>query len=147
MQDLTQSAIDRQNILNNTQAMELIQSKIGLQGLLFNNEYIFTTKMVADFYGVDVKTVKRNVEKYEEEIKHNGYNVLKGEKLKNIKEQFGYFLSAFDDVSQRDIDVPLSNPKAVEAPQTETDFTLSMHNNDNPSYKRIKALAVLVVSC
>jgi hypothetical protein len=142
MKDLTQSAIDRQNILNNEQAMLLIQSKIGLTGLLFNNEYIFTTKMVAEFYGVTTRTVTNILNNYEEEVKHNGYTLLTGEKLKNIKDQFGYLLSESDDISQRDIDVPLSNQNPNDVSQTETDFPLSHQNPDNQSYKRIKALAV-----
>jgi len=124
--DLTQSAIDRQNILNNTQAFELIRAKLGLTGLLYNDEFKFTTKMVADFYEVDVRTVKRYVENFEDEIQHNGYVVLKGAKLKEFKELFGYLMSANDDeASQRDADVPLLN-----------------QNTENQSYKKIKALAV-----
>jgi hypothetical protein len=123
--DLTQSAIDRQNILNNSQAIELLQSKLGLSGLLYKDEFKFTTKMVADFYEIDVRTIKRYVENFEDEIGHNGYLVLKGIKLKEFKELFGHLMSTNDDISQRDIDVPLSNQKT-----------------DNKSYKKIKALAV-----
>jgi hypothetical protein len=124
--DLTQSAIDRQNILKNTQAIELINSKLGLNGLLYDKEFKFTAKMVADFYEVDIRTVKRYVENYEEEIGHNGYVVLKGTKLKEFKELFGHLISANDDdISQKDTDVPLLNQVT-----------------DNQSYKKIKALAV-----
>lgn len=124
--DLTQSAIDRQNILNNVQAIEVISSKLGLNGLLFNDEYKFTTKMVADIYDVDVRTIKRYVENFEDELGHNGYVVLKGAKLKEFKELFGHLMSASDDdVSQRDTDVPLSK-----------------QNPENQSYKKIRALAV-----
>jgi hypothetical protein len=124
--DLTQSAIDRQNILNNVQAIEVISSKLGFSGLLYNDEYKFTTKMVADIYDVDVRTIKRYVENFEEELGHNGYVVLKGSKLKEFKELFGHLMSVSDDdVSQRDTDVPLSK-----------------QNAENQSYKNIKALAV-----
>ena len=126
IRDLTQSAIDRQNILNNVQAIEVISSKLGLNGLLFNDEYKFTTKMVADIYDVDVRTIKRYVENFEDELGHNGYVVLKGAKLKEFKELFGHLMSASDDdVSQRDTDVPLSK-----------------QNPENQSYKKIRALAV-----
>lgn len=123
--DLTRSAIDRQNILNNKQAIEVIQDKLGLSGLLFQDEYKFTTKMVADFYNVDVRTIKRYIENFEEEIGHNGYVVLKGSKLKEFKELFGYLMSVSDEASQKDIDVPLSGQPT-----------------ENQSYKKIKALAV-----
>ena len=76
MKDLTQSAIDRQNILNNSQAVEKIQNFIGLTGLFYEGEYLFTSKMVADFFKVDIRTIKRAIENFEKEIKHNGYQVL-----------------------------------------------------------------------
>lgn len=124
--DLTQSAIDRQNILINSQAIEIISSKLGFNGLLYNEEYKFTTKMVAEFYEVDVRTVKRYVENFEDELGHNGYVVIKGAKLKEFKELFGHLMSASDDdVSQRDTDVPLSK-----------------QTTENQSYKKIKALAI-----
>lgn len=125
MKDLTQSAIDRQNILNNSQAIEKIRDYIGLSGLLYEGEYLFTSKMVADFFSVDVRTIKRVVENFQEEVKHNGYYIIKGQKLKEFKDLFGPLLTASDDLSQRD-----------------TDFPLSEQNNGNQAFKRLKSLAV-----
>jgi len=107
MKDLTVSNIDRQNILNNPVAVEVIQKHIGATGLFFQNEFCFTSKMVAQFYDVDVRTIKRLVEKYEIEVKNNGYTVLKGEKLKEFKSLFGYLIyGEIDDDFEKDIDVP-----------------------------------------
>jgi len=89
MKDLTNSNIDRQNILNNRFALQRIQEYIGLSGMLFDGEYKFTTQMVADFYGVEERTVKRYLENYEDELKHNGYILSKGKQLKDLKLQFG----------------------------------------------------------
>lgn len=125
MKDLTQSAIDRQNILNNSQAVEKIQNFIGLTGLLYEGEYLFTSKMVADFFKVTTRTITNVLNNNEEEVKHNGYRVLKGQKLKEFKEKFGPLLTVADDLSQK-----------------ETDFPLSEQNVDNQSYKRLKSLAV-----
>lgn len=124
--NLTHSAVDRQNILNNHLVLKVVGDRLELKGLLFESQYLFTTKMVADYYGVDVRTIKRQIEKNGDEIGHNGYAVLKGKKLKEFKELFGPLISANDDdVSQRDINVPLS-----------------MQEYDNQSFKKIKALAV-----
>ena len=125
MRDLTTSAIDRQNILNNLDAVKNIQEYLGVKGLLFEGEFKFTTKMVAEFYKIDIKTVRRYVENSHNEIVHNGYEVIKGQKLKLFKEQFGHFLTKLDDIEQKDIDVPLL---------TET--------IDNQSKSRLKALAL-----
>ena len=64
MKDLTQSPIDRQNILNNTEAIEVIQKHIGLVGLLYDGEYLFTSKMVANFFQVNLSTIKRTLDKF-----------------------------------------------------------------------------------
>ena len=125
MKDLTQSPIDRQNILNNTEAIEVIQNHIGLVGLLYEGEYLFTSKMVADFFDVTTRTLTNILNENEDEVKHNGYQVIKGHKLKEFKDLFGPLLTSVDDLSQK-----------------ETDFPLSKQNFDNQSFKRLKSLAV-----
>lgn len=125
MKDLTQSPIDRQNILNNTEAIEVIQKHIGLVGLLYEGEYLFTSKMVADFFDVTTRTLTNILNENEDEVKHNGYQVIKGQKLKEFKDLFGPLLTSVDDLSQK-----------------ETDFPLSKQNFDNQSFKRLKSLAV-----
>lgn len=47
MKNLTNSNIDRQNILNNRFALAKIQEFIGLPGMLFEGEYKFTVQMAA----------------------------------------------------------------------------------------------------
>ena len=53
MRDLTTSAIDRQNILNNLDAVSNIQEYLGIKGMLFDGEFRFTKDQVAEFYKVD----------------------------------------------------------------------------------------------
>lgn len=107
--DLTQSAIDRQNILNNKQAMEALQDKLGLSGLHYEGEFRFTTKMVMDFYEVSRATISRYIANHEDELSHNGYQVLKGQKLKDFKALFGHLIAPMDDSSQNIIDDTLWN--------------------------------------
>ncbi|WMJ71632.1 DNA-binding protein [Cytophagaceae bacterium ABcell3] len=126
MKDLTQSAIDRQNILNNTRAIELIQSKLGITGLLFNGEYKFTTKMVMDFYGISRVTVSRYIANHQDELQHNGYQVLKGQKLKEFKELFSHLIAPTDDDETQSI----------------TNDTLSGQKPNKQSINRVKALAL-----
>ncbi len=92
MKDLTISPVDRQNILNNKYAVEKMQEYLGLIGMLFNNEYKFTIQQATEFYAIERITVNRYLNQFEEELKHNGYEVLKGKSLKEFKEQFGYLL-------------------------------------------------------
>ena len=125
MKDLTKSAVDRQNILNNYHAIEKIQAYTGLTGLLYDGEYLFTSKMVADFFGVSTRTLKNILNDNEEEIKHNGYHVIKGQKLKDFKGLFGHLLTAHDDPSDKEIDIATHVTPV-----------------DSQAFKRIKSLAV-----
>lgn len=108
--DLTKSAIDRQNILNNPEVLNNIENYLGITGMLYESEIRFTTAQIADFYGVSIKTIKRYVENSEKELTHNGYCVLKGKKLKEFKTLFSHLIyKDIEENSQRDINVPLSN--------------------------------------
>jgi hypothetical protein len=49
MKDLTVSAIDRQNILNNKKALDNIQTYLGITGMLFQGEYKFTRQQFQTF--------------------------------------------------------------------------------------------------
>lgn len=86
--DLTTSTIERQNILNNRFAIEAIQEKLAIEGMLFEGEYRYTKKMVADFYGVEERTIERYLETHSDELKHNGYVLCKGKLLKEFKLRF-----------------------------------------------------------
>src|SRR6188768_1125775 len=93
MNDLTVSAIDRQNILNNQEAVNNIQKHLGISGMMFNGEYRFTRQQVSEFYFIDNSTIDRYLSQHEPELKHNGYVNLKGKALKEFKDLFGPLLA------------------------------------------------------
>ena len=88
MKDLTISNIERQNVLNNRYAVSKVQEHLDIEGMLFEGEYRFTKKMVADFYEVEERTIERYLEKYSDELSANGYVLCKGKHLKEFKLQF-----------------------------------------------------------
>ncbi len=98
--DLTQSNIERQNILNNRIAVEKIADTLEISGMLFEGEYRFTKQMVADFYDVDERTIERCVEQNLEELKHNGYILSKGKQLKEFKLQFAHVINVGSKTTQ-----------------------------------------------
>ncbi len=100
MKDLTISNIERQNILNNRLAVEVIQNKLDITGLLFEGEYRYTKKMVADFYGIDISTIDRYLVQHDNELKHNGYILSKGKQLKEFKLQFAHLLNEASKTTQ-----------------------------------------------
>lgn len=96
--DLTTSQLDRQNILNNEIAVTEIQSKSGVEGILWEGNVYVTREMAATFFEIDIRTISRYIEQNTEELKFNGYQVLKGKKLKS-------FIEAVNN-SGKDINVP-----------------------------------------
>lgn len=85
MKDLTNSTVVRQNILNNNYAIEEIQNAVGIEGIVFENQFRFFKNQIASFFEIDERTVERYLEIHEKELKVNGYEVLKGKRLKEFK--------------------------------------------------------------
>ena len=83
--NLTSSIIDRQNILNNNYAIDEIQKASELRGIPFDNQVWLTKSQAALFFEIDDRTIERYLKDYEDELKHNGYSLLKGKKLKEFK--------------------------------------------------------------
>lgn len=98
--DLTQSNIERQNILNNRIAIEKIADTLEISGMLFDGEYRFTKQMVADFYEVDTSTIDRYLSNYADELKHNGYVLSKGKQLKDFKLHFAHLINEASKTTQ-----------------------------------------------
>ena len=86
--DLTTSAISRQNILNNPVALPRIREALDIKPLEYKGVLYMTKQMAADFYGVDLRTIENCLASYEDELRNNGYTVLKGNELKEFKLHF-----------------------------------------------------------
>ena len=85
-ENLANSPIDRQNIINNQYAMIEIEKAVGIKGVVFEGIVRFTKKQIAEFYEVDKRTIDRYLEKYNDELQINGYEVLRAKRLKkNMK--------------------------------------------------------------
>lgn len=84
IKDLTNSRVDRQNILNNTYALYEIEKATHIKGILFEGSYRFTKEQLAGFYEVDVRTIERVLEQNGSELGKNGYEVLRGKRLRSF---------------------------------------------------------------
>jgi len=58
---------------------------MGLEGVLFENEYRFTKRQLAQFFEVSERTIENYIEKNHVELAKNGYGVLKGKQLIDFK--------------------------------------------------------------
>ncbi len=83
--DLTNSSIDRQNILNNPYALAEIEKAAGIQGIPFEGKTVLLKEQVAAFFDVTPRTIDNYIEKCGEELRQNGYEVLRGNRLKTLK--------------------------------------------------------------
>jgi hypothetical protein len=82
---LTLSDVKRQNILNNTYAVQEIQKATNIRGIEFEGQIVLLREQVAQFFGVDVRTVSNYIDKFSDELQKNGYEVLRGKRLKQLK--------------------------------------------------------------
>ena len=85
--DLTNSQLDRQNILNNEYALLEIAKATNIKGVVFENSVKLTKEQVSTFFDIDVRTLERYLEKYNAELTANGYDILNGQRLKSFKEE------------------------------------------------------------
>lgn len=83
--DLTTSAIDRQNILNNPYALAEIEKAAGIRGVPFEGRTVVLKEQVANFFGVTVRTVENYTERHADEFAQNGYEVVDGKRLQALK--------------------------------------------------------------
>lgn len=90
--DLTISSIDRQNILNNREALDSIRDYLGVTGILLENEMKFTKQQIADFYVIDVSTIERYLSSNENELRTNGYKLVVGNELREFKAKYPHLL-------------------------------------------------------
>ena len=85
MKDLTTSEIARQNVLNNKYALEEAQKAVGLRGILFEGELKFTKQQLASFFEVSERSINSCLLQNDQELRSNGYDVIKGNRLKIFK--------------------------------------------------------------
>lgn len=85
MSELTTSLVARNNVLNNTYAVTELEKHLQLGGLRFEGETVFTKAQVAQILDITERTVDNYISSNSDELSKNGYRILKGNSLKNIK--------------------------------------------------------------
>lgn len=83
--DLTVSAVDRQNILNNPFALQEIEKAAHIRGIPFEGKSVVLKEQVAAFFEVDIRTINNYLERHGDELRQNGYEVIRGKRLKELK--------------------------------------------------------------
>jgi hypothetical protein len=83
--DLTVSKVDRQNILNNTYALQEIEKATRIKGIAFEGKTVVLKEQVAKFFEITLRTVENYLGEYSDELALNGYEIIKGKRLKALK--------------------------------------------------------------
>lgn len=83
--DLTVSAVDRQNILNNPYALQEIEKAAEMKGIPFEGRRVVLKEQVAAFFEVDIRTINNYLDRYSAELRQNGYEVIRGKRLQELK--------------------------------------------------------------
>ena len=86
MTDLSTAPLQRQNILNNRYALQAAEQHLALGGVAYQGETVFTKQQVMALFEVSDATVERYISNHGEELKGNGYQLLKGKNLKKFKD-------------------------------------------------------------
>lgn len=71
----------RLSILNNPFLSERVRGLVAARFTEFRGEYLLTTQQVAEFYGVDERTIQRLVEDNRIELGDSGYRTIRGDDL------------------------------------------------------------------
>jgi hypothetical protein len=83
--DLTTSHHNRQNILNNPYALSKVEEYLDLGGVLFEDEMLFTKQQLTQIFEISDSTIEKYLAAHADELRNNGYRVLKGLKLREFK--------------------------------------------------------------
>ncbi len=115
--DLTNSSVERKNILNNKFAIQEVYKNVGFYGIMFENKYRFTKQQVARYFEVDVRTIDRLLENHKEELELSGYELFADSKLRRFKDAVNQYVNQVkSDVHdtnvvniQQDVDIELDS--------------------------------------
>jgi hypothetical protein len=87
--DLTVSAVDRQNILNNSYALDEIQRDINITGIEYRGETVLLKEQVAAFFELTPRTTENYLFNFAEKLRQNGYEILRGKPFSELKSVLG----------------------------------------------------------
>mgnify|MGYP006271942755 CR=1 FL=1 len=135
--DLTSSNVHRKNILNNKYALQEIEKEVAFPGILFEGSLRYTKRQIAQFYGIDERTIERYLEQHEDEFRENGYEVLRGKKLNDFKQAYEQYISDLADDKDTNDGSDTNVGTIVDADATDTDVA-----NIDESIKKTSVLGV-----
>ncbi len=135
--DLTESYLDRQNILNNKLAIQEAEKVYEIHGILFEGVQVYSNNQVAEFFEVDLRTIERLIESNRNELEENGLSVLTGKRLA----QFKKIASEYNDtivISANTSNFSISNFRTI------LNFSMILKNSEKARQVRSKILDIVL---
>lgn len=75
--ELTTSLVARKNVLNNSYALQQLESHLELSGFVFEGEALFTKQQAAGILAIDERTIDRYLSSHSDELEASGYRIIK----------------------------------------------------------------------
>lgn len=124
--------INRQNVLNNTVAVEAIKNSYSM-----SNDY-FTNQQVADFFDVNIRTIERTISENREELEYNGFLSLKGKKLTEFQQEHPDIFVADNIVGHKTRNLAVSSVRTV------LNFAMLLKTSEKAREVRSRILDIVV---
>lgn len=135
--ELTTSHIARSNVLNNPYAISEAQKHLQLGGLMFEGETVFTKAQVAEILEIDERTVDRYIASHSDELGKNGYRVLRGKALQDLRS------SHVDDMNV--VDIPKKAPSlGIFSFRAVLNFAMLVTESERAKQIRFKILDIVI---
>lgn len=136
--DLTESYLDRQNILNNKLAINEAENIYKIKGVMFQGIQRYSNQQIADFFDVDLRTIERIIESNRDELESNELTVLKGKSLADFKNKV---------LIEGDTDISIgSNSRSfsISTFRTILNFSMLIKNSEKAQLVRSKILDIVL---
>lgn len=125
-------AINRQNVLNNTLAVEAIKDSYSI-----SNNY-FTNQQVAEFFEVSLPTIERTISENRDELIHNGFVVLKGKELTKFQTENHDFFATINNDGRKVTNLAISTVRTV------LNFAMLLKTSEKAREVRSRILDIVV---
>ncbi|MCK8605872.1 DNA-binding protein [Leuconostoc citreum] len=138
MNELTESYMDRRNLLNNKFALAEINKTYNFQGIPFQNTTVYSNSQLSSFFNVTLRTIERTIEANREELESNDFRILSGKDLSILKK-------SILDNNIDNIDISPQTPSlAISSFRTVLNFAMLLKDSNKAQEMRSRILDITI---
>ncbi|ALS02374.1 DNA-binding protein [Enterococcus silesiacus] len=136
MAELSDSKLERQNILNNRLAMKEAEKQFNLSGIEMDGIIYYTRQQVSSFFDVDIRTIERVTEDNRQELEGNDLKMLSGKKLQEFKKNAAEVTDI--DVGHKVVNLSVSSFRTL------LNYAMLLQNSDQAKAVRNTILDIVI---